>query len=132
MRRTALPLAAWVFSISIPLVWLIPSMAQEEKKAEKGEKAEKAGEKAEKAKAEKIKGDVGLLDTEFQDVLTEIDRESTVANLLTTAGFSVFVSNNVAHRRNSHANTCSNRRLADSQNSSRRISMPGPSTNEIS
>ena len=57
MRRTALPLAAWVFSISIALVWLIPSMAQEEKKAEKGEKAEKA-------KAEKVKGDVGLLDTD--------------------------------------------------------------------
>jgi flagellin len=34
------------------------------------------------------------LDTEFQDVLTEIDRESTVADLVTTAGFSVFVSNN--------------------------------------
>ena len=48
----------------IALVWLVPSIAQEEKKAEKGEKAEKAGEKAEKAKAEKIKGDVGLLDTE--------------------------------------------------------------------
>jgi hypothetical protein len=64
MRRKALPLAAWIFSLLMALVWLIPSMAQEEKKAEKGEKAEKAGEKAEKAKAEKAKGDVGLLDTE--------------------------------------------------------------------
>ena len=64
MREKALPLAAWELSLWIALVWLVPSMAQEEKKAEKGEKAEKAGEKAEKAKAEKIKGDVGLLDTE--------------------------------------------------------------------
>ncbi len=64
MRGKALPLAAWGLSLWIALVWLVPSMAQEEKKAEKGEKAEKAGEKAEKAKAEKIKGDVGLLDTE--------------------------------------------------------------------
>jgi len=64
MREKALPLAAWGLSLWIALVWLVPSMAQEEKKAEKGEKAEKAGEKAEKAKAEKIKGDVGLLDTE--------------------------------------------------------------------
>jgi hypothetical protein len=41
-----------------------PITAQE--KAEKGEKAEKAekSEKAEKAKAEKVSGDVGLLDTE--------------------------------------------------------------------
>jgi hypothetical protein len=37
-----------------------------QEKAEKGEKAEKAekSEKAEKAKAEKVSGDVGLLDTE--------------------------------------------------------------------
>jgi len=34
------------------------------------------------------------LNTEFQDVLTEIDREATVAGLTVTAGFSVFVSNN--------------------------------------
>ena len=33
------------------------------------------------------------LNNEFQDVLKEIDRESAVANLNTTSGFSVFVSN---------------------------------------
>jgi hypothetical protein len=37
-----------------------PILAQEEKKAEKAEK----GEKSEKAKAQKISGDIGLLDTE--------------------------------------------------------------------
>jgi hypothetical protein len=35
-------------------------LAQEEKKAEKAEK----GEKSEKAKAQKVSGDIGLLDTE--------------------------------------------------------------------
>jgi flagellin len=34
------------------------------------------------------------LDTEFQDVLTEIDREATVAGITSSLGFSVFVSNN--------------------------------------
>ena len=34
------------------------------------------------------------LNTEFQDVLTEITREATVASLTTANGFSVFVSNN--------------------------------------
>jgi hypothetical protein len=61
MRIKALPFAGLIFSLLMALVWLAPSMGQEEKKAEK---AEKAGEKAEKAKAEKVKGDVGLLDTE--------------------------------------------------------------------
>jgi lipopolysaccharide export LptBFGC system permease protein LptF len=37
-----------------------PMLAQEEKKAEKAEK----GEKSEKAKAQKVSGDIGLLDTE--------------------------------------------------------------------
>jgi hypothetical protein len=37
-----------------------PMLAQEEKKAEKGEQAEKS----EKAKAQKVSGDIGLLDTE--------------------------------------------------------------------
>ena len=37
-----------------------PMLAQEEKKAEKAEKAEKT----EKAKAQKVSGDIGLLDTE--------------------------------------------------------------------
>ena len=35
-----------------------------------------------------------VLDAEFQDVLTEIDREASVAGLTTTQGFSVFVSDN--------------------------------------
>jgi flagellin len=34
------------------------------------------------------------LNTEFADVLAEIDREATVAGITTSAGFSVFVSNN--------------------------------------
>src|SRR5690606_27332730 len=37
------------------------------------------------------------LDLEFQDVLAEITRESTVAGLQTDTGFSVFVSNNGAN-----------------------------------
>jgi flagellin len=37
--------------------------------------------------------DRDVLDAEFQDVLSEIDRESTVAGLDTQQGFSVFVSN---------------------------------------
>ena len=37
-----------------------------------------------------------VLDAEFQDVLTEIDREATVGGLATSQGFSVFVSNNGA------------------------------------
>lgn len=35
-----------------------------------------------------------ILDAEFQDVLTEIDREASVAGLASTQGFSVFVSAN--------------------------------------
>ena len=38
--------------------------------------------------------DRSVLDSEFQDVLTEIDREATVAGLDASQGFSVFVSNN--------------------------------------
>ena len=38
--------------------------------------------------------DRNILDSEFQDVLTEIDREASVAGLDTTQGFSIFVSNN--------------------------------------
>jgi flagellin len=37
------------------------------------------------------------LNTEFTDVLSEINREATVAGLSTSAGFSVFVSNNGAN-----------------------------------
>ena len=40
--------------------------------------------------------DRAVLDAEFQDVLTEIDREASVAGLDTAQGFSVFVSNNGA------------------------------------
>lgn len=44
--------------------WVLPVVAQEEKNAEKGEKAEKKSEEPAKAKAEKVSGDIGLLDTE--------------------------------------------------------------------
>src|SRR4249920_2532723 len=37
--------------------------------------------------------DRAVLDQEFQDVLTEIDREASVAGIDVTQGFSVFVSN---------------------------------------
>jgi flagellin len=37
--------------------------------------------------------DRGVLDSEFQDVLSEIDREANVAGLTASQGFSVFVSN---------------------------------------
>lgn len=37
--------------------------------------------------------DRAVLDAEFQDVLSEIDREASVASLTASAGFSVFVSN---------------------------------------
>ncbi len=37
--------------------------------------------------------DRAVLDAEFQDVLSEIDREASVAGLTASAGFSVFVSN---------------------------------------
>src|ERR687891_1480885 len=48
------------------MVGLAAPLTAQEKKAEKGEKAEKAekSEKGEKAKAEKVSGDIGLLDTE--------------------------------------------------------------------
>ena len=43
--------------------WVLPVVAQEEK-TEKEEKAEKKSEEPAKAKAEKVSGDIGLLDTE--------------------------------------------------------------------
>ena len=48
------------------IVGLAAPLTAQEKKAEKEEKTEKAekSEKAEKAKAEKVSGDIGLLDTE--------------------------------------------------------------------
>jgi flagellin len=39
-------------------------------------------------------GDRNVLDTEFQSVLSEIDREASVAGMTADQGFSVFVSNN--------------------------------------
>jgi flagellin len=46
------------------------------------------------ASGETSAGSRATLNTEFQDVLTEIDRESVVAQLTAQTGFSVFVSNN--------------------------------------
>lgn len=48
-------------AILLASAWVLPVVAQEEKKAEKSEK--KSDEPA-KAKAEKVSGDIGLLDTE--------------------------------------------------------------------
>jgi len=50
-------------AVLLAVAFASPMLAQEEKKAEKAEKTEK-GEKSEKAKAQKISGDIGLLDTE--------------------------------------------------------------------
>ena len=47
-------------AVLLPVALASPMLAQEEKKAEKAEKAEKS----EKAKAQKVSGDIGLLDTE--------------------------------------------------------------------
>jgi flagellin len=49
---------------------------------------------AQAASGETTLGSRTTLNTEFQDVLSEIDREATVAGIVTSAGFSVFVSNN--------------------------------------
>jgi hypothetical protein len=51
-------------AILLASAWVLPVIAQEEKKAEKSEKAEKKSEEPGKAKAEKVSGDIGLLDTE--------------------------------------------------------------------
>jgi hypothetical protein len=51
-------------AILLASAWVLPVVAQEEKKAEKSEKAEKKSEEPAKAKAEKVSGDIGLLDTE--------------------------------------------------------------------
>jgi len=48
-------------TILLATAWVLPVVAQEEKKAEK---AEKKSEEPAKAKAEKVSGDIGLLDTE--------------------------------------------------------------------
>lgn len=48
-------------AILLASAWVLPAVAQEEKKAEK---AEKKSEEPAKAKAEKVSGDIGLLDTE--------------------------------------------------------------------
>jgi len=51
-------------AILLASAWVLPVIAQDEKKAEKSEKAEKKSEEPAKAKAEKVSGDIGLLDTE--------------------------------------------------------------------
>ena len=51
-------------AILLASAWVLPVIAQEEKKAEKSEKGEKKSEEPAKAKAEKVSGDIGLLDTE--------------------------------------------------------------------
>jgi len=48
-------------AILLASAWVLPVVAQEENKAEK---AEKKSEEPAKAKAEKVSGDIGLLDTE--------------------------------------------------------------------
>jgi hypothetical protein len=48
-------------AILLASAWVLPVVAQEESK---GEKAEKKSEEPAKAKAEKVSGDIGLLDTE--------------------------------------------------------------------
>ena len=48
-------------AILLATAWVLPVVAQEEKKAVK---AEKKSEEPAKAKAEKVSGDIGLLDTE--------------------------------------------------------------------
>ena len=47
-------------AILLASAWVLPVIAQEEKKAEKSEKAEKKSEEPAKAKAEKVSGDIGL------------------------------------------------------------------------
>ena len=48
-------------AILLTAAWVLPVVAQEEKKAEK---SEKQSEEPAKAKSEKVSGDIGLLDTE--------------------------------------------------------------------
>jgi hypothetical protein len=57
----------------------LPVLAQEKEKKAEGEKAEK-GEKTQKAKAEKVSGDIGLLDTEknYMIVVTKEGKLVTV------------------------------------------------------
>jgi hypothetical protein len=60
-----------------------PVMAQEKgEKTEKGQKSEKAekGEKTEKAKAEKVSGDIGLLDTE-KNYMIVVTKEGKLVTL---------------------------------------------------
>ncbi|HEY1234421.1 MAG TPA: hypothetical protein VGH22_13675 [Candidatus Binatia bacterium] len=54
-------MAVGALAVLLGSAWVLPVIAQEEKKAEK---AEKKSEEPEKAKAEKVSGDIGLLDTE--------------------------------------------------------------------
>ena len=66
-RKQVMGAMAMIFAASVALPVVAQEKKAEEKKAEKAEKAEKSeGAKAEpaKAKAEKVAGDIGLLDTE--------------------------------------------------------------------
>lgn len=63
---------AFLLSVAVAL----PAFAQEK---EKGEKAAK-GEKAEKAKAEKVSGDIGLLDTE-KNYMIVVTKEGKLVTL---------------------------------------------------
>ena len=68
-------------AILLASAWVLPVIAQEEKKAEKSEKAEKKSEEPAKAKAEKVSGDIGLLDTEknYMIVVTKEGKLITLA-----------------------------------------------------
>ena len=69
---------ARVLSVVCALTLASPILAQEEKKAGGEKKAE--GEKGEKAKADKVSGDIGLLDTEknYMIVVTKEGKLVTV------------------------------------------------------
>ena len=62
MRANIIAVAG--LAVLLGSAWVLPVVAQEEGKAQKGEKSEKKSEEPAKAKAEKVSGDIGLLDTE--------------------------------------------------------------------
>ena len=59
MRANHMAVGGLAILLTAP--WVLPVVAQEEKKAEK---SEKQSEEPAKAKSEKVSGDIGLLDTE--------------------------------------------------------------------
>jgi hypothetical protein len=67
-------------AILLASAWVLPVIAQEEKKAEKSEKAEKKSEEPAKAKAEKVSGDIGLLDTE-KNYMIVVTKEGKLVTL---------------------------------------------------